>query len=78
MPAQRRPKRKYDYSEATLNAQIPCPTCGKSFKQQGFKRHEASCKARKETERDSTRAGRRYERTMNGKYYNDILFKSDP
>ncbi|KAG6370485.1 hypothetical protein JVT61DRAFT_11971 [Boletus reticuloceps] len=65
MPAQRRPKRKYDYSEATLNTQIPCPTCGKSFKQQGFKRHEASCRARKGTERDSAQAGSRYEQTLN-------------
>jgi hypothetical protein len=35
------------------------------FKQQGIKKHEASCKAQEEAERDGARAARRYEQALN-------------
>ena len=68
MPVQWKSQKKYNYSDAMLNTQIPCPTCGKSFRRQGFKKHEASCKARGEAEKDRAQAGRRYEQTLDGEY----------
>ncbi|KIK98401.1 hypothetical protein PAXRUDRAFT_9570 [Paxillus rubicundulus Ve08.2h10] len=57
-----RPNRaKFNYSEATLTSQIPCPHCGKTFKVQGFKKHEASCKKQREDEKEREEFTRRYE-----------------
>lgn len=61
--------KKYNYSNATLNTQIPHPICGKSFKQQEFKKHKASCKTQGEAEKDHVHAGQHYEQTLNGKWY---------
>lgn len=43
--------------------------CGKSFKQQEFKKHKASCEAQGEAEKDHVHAGWHYEQTLNGKWY---------
>ncbi|KAF9231165.1 hypothetical protein BU15DRAFT_90973 [Melanogaster broomeanus] len=57
-----RPNRaKYNYSEATLTSQTPCPHCGKTFKVQGFKKHEASCKKQREDENEREEFTHRYE-----------------
>ncbi|KAG9310133.1 hypothetical protein JVU11DRAFT_9748 [Chiua virens] len=64
MPVLRKTRKKYNYSNTTLTTKIPCPTCGKSFKQQGFKKHEASCKAQEDDEKHRDRAGCCYEKTL--------------
>ena len=68
MPVQWKLQKKYNYSDAMLNTQIPCLTCRKSFRWQGFKKHEASCKAQGEAEKDRAQAGRHYKQTLDGEY----------
>ena len=69
MPAQRQSRRTpYNYSEETLTRRIPCPNCGKEFKPQGFKKHEASCNARSQAEKESAQAGRRFGQALKGEY----------
>ena len=70
MPAQRKSRRQYNFSKEMLK--ILCSICGKEFKQQGFKSHEASCKARKEKERESAQAGCRYEQALLGECFTTL------
>ena len=67
MPAQRKSRRQYNFSKEMLK--ILCSICSKEFKQQGFKSHEVSCKARKEKERECARAGRHYEQALLGECF---------
>jgi len=53
---------KYNYSEGTLTGQISCSHCGRTFKAQGIKKHEASCKKRLEAEEEQQRFNRDYEK----------------
>lgn len=53
---------KYNYSEETRTGQLPCTHCGKSFKAQGLKKHEASCKKLIEAEDEQRRFNREYEK----------------
>ncbi|KIK78025.1 hypothetical protein PAXRUDRAFT_17112 [Paxillus rubicundulus Ve08.2h10] len=64
MPAQRKPRAPYNYSEETLTCWITCPHCGKQFKPQGFKKHEASCNTRSQAEEENTQAGHRFEQVL--------------
>ncbi|KIK79337.1 hypothetical protein PAXRUDRAFT_16380 [Paxillus rubicundulus Ve08.2h10] len=64
MPAQRKPRAPYNYSEETLTRRIPCPHCGKQFKPQGFKKHEASCNTRSQAEEENAQAGHRFEQAL--------------
>ncbi|KIK81110.1 hypothetical protein PAXRUDRAFT_203565, partial [Paxillus rubicundulus Ve08.2h10] len=41
-----RSRAKYNYSEETRNGQSPCQYCGKIYRPQSIKQHEASCKSR--------------------------------
>ena len=62
-------KNIYNYSDAMLNTQISCLMCGKSFRQRGFKKYKASCKAWGEAEKDCAQAGHHYEQTLDGEYW---------
>ena len=67
MLAQRKSRRQYNFSKEM--PKILCSICGKEFKQQGFKSHEASCKAWKEKERERACAGCRYEQALLGEWF---------
>ncbi|KIK78072.1 hypothetical protein PAXRUDRAFT_17084 [Paxillus rubicundulus Ve08.2h10] len=64
MPAQRKPRAPYNYSEETLTRWIPCPHCGKQFKPQGFKKHEASCNTQSQAEEENAQAGHRFDQAL--------------
>ncbi|KIK80495.1 hypothetical protein PAXRUDRAFT_158520, partial [Paxillus rubicundulus Ve08.2h10] len=52
---------KYNYFETTLMSQTSCPHCGKTFKVQGFKKHETSCKKQREDENEQEEFTHQYE-----------------
>ncbi|KIJ59110.1 hypothetical protein HYDPIDRAFT_177922 [Hydnomerulius pinastri MD-312] len=55
---------KYNYSQETLIGQTKCSHCNKTFKAQGLKKHEASCKKRKEVEREQQEFNQHYEQEL--------------
>lgn len=64
---------QYNYSEGTLNNQIPCPTCSKMFKWQGFKKHETSHNIQRKQEMESAQAGHHYEWELKGTYWSCFI-----
>ncbi|KAG1882180.1 hypothetical protein F4604DRAFT_1921903 [Suillus subluteus] len=52
MGPSRTSRSKYNHSEQTLTGQHQCPHCNKKFKIQGFKKHEISCKKRRDIEKE--------------------------
>ena len=67
MLAQQKSRRQYNFSKEM--PKILCSICSKEFKQQGFKSHEVSCKARKEKEREHLGGGRYYEQALLGECF---------
>ena len=67
MPAQWKSRWQYNFSKEM--PKILCSICGKEFKQQGFKSHEANCKAWKEKERECVWAGCCYEQALLGECF---------
>ncbi|KAI6011012.1 hypothetical protein BKA83DRAFT_4503069 [Pisolithus microcarpus] len=55
---------KYNYTEKTLSKTTQCQFCGKLFKPQGIKSHEAHCGTRQIRERQRLDATKQYERDL--------------